>query len=227
MPGTNESPDESRPHPVGAELGAQAGPSLASLTFQAFQLRSHQHHALHPVEAALQYHRASAEIPGSEGHGGCGFAEAEAHYRAGAQGLRLSEIPQLPQQLRELSRLGDVDRAGRKALRKWAKDSSNRWKGFKIGGKAFSNPLEGPFDSPDAFSHALKAFSKLMEKPFDASITLSKPPEDSNRQPESCENRRPVVPNRRERSQMKDQQSPSTEAANDPPYCQIPPRWGG
>jgi hypothetical protein len=122
MPGTNGSPDENRPHPVGAEHGAQAGPSLASLTFQAFQLRSHQHHALHPVEAALQYHRASAEIPGSEGHGGCGFAEAEAHYRAGAQGLRLSEIPQLPQQLRELSRLGDVDRAGRKALRKWAED---------------------------------------------------------------------------------------------------------
>ena len=122
MPGTNEPPDENRPHPVGAELGAQAGPSLASLTFQAFQLRSHQHHALHPVEAALQYHRASAEISGGEGHGGCGFAEAEAHYRAGAQGLRLSEIPQLPQQLRELSRLGDVDRAGRKALRKWAED---------------------------------------------------------------------------------------------------------
>jgi hypothetical protein len=92
------------------------------LTSQAFQLRYNHHHALHPVEAALQYHRASAEISGEEGHGGCGFEEAEAHYRAGTQGLRLSEIPQLPQQLRELSRLSSVDRAGRTALRKWAQE---------------------------------------------------------------------------------------------------------
>lgn len=122
MPCSNEPCDEYRPHPDGAESGAQAWPSLASLTSQAFQLRCHQHHALHPVEAALQYHRASAEISGEEGHGGCGFEEAEAHYRAGAQGLRLSEIPQLPQQLRELSRLSSVDRAGRSALRKWAQE---------------------------------------------------------------------------------------------------------
>jgi hypothetical protein len=92
------------------------------LTIHAFQLRSTQLYALHPVDAALQYHRAQAEISGEEGHGGCGFVQAEAHYRAGAQGLRLSEIPQLPQQLRQLSRLSAVDRAGRKALRKWAED---------------------------------------------------------------------------------------------------------
>ena len=122
MPCSNEPCDENRPHPDGAESGAQAWPSLVSLTSQAFQLRCHQHHALHPVEAALQYHRASAEISGEEGHGGRGFEEAEAHYRAGAQGLRLSEIPQLPQQLRELSRLSSVDRAGRSALRKWAQE---------------------------------------------------------------------------------------------------------
>jgi len=122
MPCSNEPCDENRPHPDGAESGAQAWPSLASLTSQAFQLRYNHHHALHPVEAALQYHRASAEISGEEGHGGCGFDEAEAHYRAGAQGLRLSEIPQLPQQLRELSRLSSVDRAGRTALRKWAQE---------------------------------------------------------------------------------------------------------
>jgi hypothetical protein len=90
------------------------------LTLQAFQLRFQHRHALHPIEATLQYHSAYADIPGEKGHGGCGFEEAEAHYRAGAQGLRLSEIPQLPQQLRELSRLGPIDRAGRKALRKWA-----------------------------------------------------------------------------------------------------------
>lgn len=122
MPCSNEPCDENRPHPDGAESGAQAWPSLASLTSQAFQLRYNHHHALHPVEAALQYHRASAEISGEEGHGGCGFEEAEAHYRAGAQGLRLSKIPQLPQQLRELSRLSSVDRAGRSALRKWAQE---------------------------------------------------------------------------------------------------------
>lgn len=102
--------------------GSGAGPVLAALTCQAFQLRSQHLYALHPIEAALQYHRASAEIPGEEGHGGFGFKKAEAHYRAGAQGLRLPEVPQLPQQLRELSRLGPVDRAGRKVLRKWAED---------------------------------------------------------------------------------------------------------
>jgi hypothetical protein len=93
------------------------------LTLQAFQPRSQHRHVLHPVEAALQYHRAQAEIPGEEGHGGYGFEEAEAHYRAGAQGLRLSEIPQFPQQLRELSRFSVVDRAGRKALREWAQNA--------------------------------------------------------------------------------------------------------
>jgi len=95
------------------------------LTLQAFQLRSQHCHALHPVDTALQYYRAQAEFPGEEGHGGGGFEQAEAHYRAGAQGLRLSEIPQLAQQLRELTRLGPLDRAGRKALRKWAEDHAH------------------------------------------------------------------------------------------------------
>ena len=94
-----------------------AGPPLPVLTLQAFQLRSQHHHALHPIEAALQYHRADAEILGEKGYGSGGFEQAEAYYRTGAQGLRLPEIPQLPQKLRELSRLGPVDRAGRKALR--------------------------------------------------------------------------------------------------------------
>lgn len=42
--------------------------------------------------------------------------------RTGAQGLRLSEIPKLSENLRELSRLGIVDRAGRSALRRWVED---------------------------------------------------------------------------------------------------------
>jgi hypothetical protein len=115
------SPTPSR-NPVGSDNGSGLDPTLPDLTIQAFQLRSQHRYALHPIEAALQYHRAHAEIPGEEGHGGCGFEEAEAHYRAGAQGIRLPEIPQLAQQLRELSRLGPVDRAGRKSLRKWAEE---------------------------------------------------------------------------------------------------------
>ena len=99
-----------------------AGPPLPVLTLQAFQLRSQRYYALHPIEAALHYHRADAEILGEKGHGSCGFEQAEAYYRTGAQGLRLPEIPQLPQKLRKLSRLGPVDRAGRKALREWAED---------------------------------------------------------------------------------------------------------
>jgi len=121
MPAEPSSPHQ---HPDGAAHSG-SGAALSNLTLQAFQLRSQHRHAIHPVEAALQYHRANAEETGDKGHGGCGFAEAEAHYRAGAQGLRLSEIPQLPQQLRELSRLGPVDRAGRKTLRKWIVDHNH------------------------------------------------------------------------------------------------------
>ena len=105
--------------------GTGDGPALPVLTVQAFQLRSRHHYALHPIEAALQYHRASAEIPGEESHDSFGFAASEAHYRTGAQGIRLPEIPQLPQQLRELSRLTSVDRAGRKVLRKWAENHAH------------------------------------------------------------------------------------------------------
>lgn len=103
-------------------LGAVA---LLALTAGAFQLRSQGRYAAHPIEAAFHYHRAEAEFSGDEGNGGLGFEEAEGHYRTGAQGLRLSEIPQLPQKLRELSRLSAVDRAGRKALRKWAEISGH------------------------------------------------------------------------------------------------------
>jgi len=49
----------------------QAG-DWEELTSQALQLRSSGHYALHPVEAALQYLRAEAEIPGDKGHGGYG-----------------------------------------------------------------------------------------------------------------------------------------------------------
>jgi hypothetical protein len=93
------------------------------LTLHAFQLRSNHQYALHPVEAVIQYFRSKAETSGQKGDGCIGFEEAEAQYRRGAQGLRLSEIPELPQQLRELSRLASVDRAGRKSVRLWAENS--------------------------------------------------------------------------------------------------------
>lgn len=99
-----------------------AGSGLERLISQALELRSCQRYALHPVEAIVQSFRASADSPCQQGHGELGFEQAEVHYRAGAQGLRLPEIPQLPQQLRELGRLSDVDRAGRKALRAWAEE---------------------------------------------------------------------------------------------------------
>jgi len=93
---------------------------LSALTAQALQLRSQGRYAVHPIETAFRHHRATTEGLGEAGDRGLDFAEAESHYRTGAQGLRLSEIPQLPQQLRELSRLGAVDRAGRKTLGIWA-----------------------------------------------------------------------------------------------------------
>lgn len=93
---------------------------LTVLTFQALELRSANHYALHPIEAAIRHFGAEAEFIGEEGHGGIGFEQAEGHYRAGAQGIRLLEIPKLPHSIRELSRLGPVDRQGRRALRKWA-----------------------------------------------------------------------------------------------------------
>jgi hypothetical protein len=125
MPSPDVPPPASSPGSTPDGGDPRSGNSLVALTLQAFQLRSQYAYALHPVEAALQYHRAEAEIPDEEGHGGLGFEQAEAHYRAGAQGLRLPQIPQLAQQLRELSRLGPVDHAGRKALRKWVEEHAH------------------------------------------------------------------------------------------------------
>jgi hypothetical protein len=92
-------------------------PSADGLTVQAFRFRREGKYAAHPVEAALRYHRSQGEKSGPESHGGFDFESAEVLYRASAQGLRLSEIPQLPQSLAELSRLGALDRAARSGLR--------------------------------------------------------------------------------------------------------------
>ena len=78
-------------------------PSADELTAQAFRFRKKGRYTAHPVEAALRYHCAQAEKSGAESHGGLDFESAEVLYRAGAQGLRLSEIPQLPQSIPEIA----------------------------------------------------------------------------------------------------------------------------
>jgi hypothetical protein len=94
----------------------------AELTAHAFRFRKEGKYAAHPVEAALRYHCAQAEKSGLQSHSGLDFESAEILYRAGAQGLRLSEIPQLPQSIPELSRLSAVDRA---ALSGWRRHISS------------------------------------------------------------------------------------------------------
>jgi hypothetical protein len=81
-------------------------PSADELMAHAFRFRKEGKYAANPIEAALRYHRSQAEKSGPESHGGFDFESAEVLYRASAQGLRLSEIPQLPQSLAELGRLG-------------------------------------------------------------------------------------------------------------------------
>lgn len=101
------SPESTPRRPLEAARAASGSdPALPGLSRQAFQHRSAQLYALHPVETALPYHGASAEGPGASGHASVGFEQAEGIYRAGTQGLRLSEIPQLPKQLRKVSRSG-------------------------------------------------------------------------------------------------------------------------
>ena len=123
MPPPLDADQPSHWPPVPGDGKTASAPGIAGLISRALKIRSLGRHALHPVEAVVQYHRDSAEIPGEEGHGGSDFEQAEAQYRAGAEGLRLSEIPQLPRRLRELSRLSTVDRAGRRTLRRWVEET--------------------------------------------------------------------------------------------------------
>jgi hypothetical protein len=92
----------------------------AVLTRQALQLRFQNRHALHPIENTLCAFRHLTGDPSEDGDGGLGFRSAEINYRAGAQGLPLPQVPQLPQSLVQLTRLTVLDFAGRKHLRRWA-----------------------------------------------------------------------------------------------------------
>ncbi len=94
----------------------QPGP----LTHQALQLRNSLRCAAHPVENTLRYFRALLGDPGEACDRGLDFQSAESLHRAGAQGLPLPEIPQLPHSVVQLSRLRASDLAGEKHLRLWA-----------------------------------------------------------------------------------------------------------
>ena len=89
------------------------------LTLQALQLRSSHRYAAHPVENTLRYFGDLLGSPGEESHGGLDFQSAEGVYRAGAQGVPLPQIPQLPQSVVELTRLRALDQAARRHLRLW------------------------------------------------------------------------------------------------------------
>ncbi len=74
---------------------------------EVFPLKNH--HAAHLIENSLRSLRAFAGAAGEKGNGGLDFQSAESIDRAGAQGLPLSQIPQLPQSRRELSHNGATE----------------------------------------------------------------------------------------------------------------------
>lgn len=124
MPRPPPSPQEAPSDPPGGKPTSPAGSVPAShliraLTAEAFQLRRQNCYAAHPIAHALRTLRALTGAPGEESNRGLDFQSAEGIYRAGAQGLPLSQVPQLPQTLAAVSRLRVVDRAGRSHLRRW------------------------------------------------------------------------------------------------------------
>ena len=92
---------------------------LDNLTDDALRLRTIKLYARHPVQSAVDRLCKGSPVPGEAGHDRLGFKSAESHYRSGAQGLRLPQIPQLPQSVVQLSRLSVGDKAGRAAIRRW------------------------------------------------------------------------------------------------------------
>ena len=159
-----QSHPDSTPDPALAQPGATGAaddtllPPFPPLTARAFQPRSQGRYALHPIETAFRHHRATTEGLGEESDRGLGFAEAESYYRTGAQGLRLPEIPQLPQQLRELSCLGVVDRASRKAL--WTSRLSRTGRNFLP--ISFDGPAYRRLTFPSRPAGPLLSFGRVM-----------------------------------------------------------------
>ena len=95
----------------------RTSPPLAALTRHDLEARLANRYDRYPVQSTLDRFRAC--FPGSDPSGvDCvGFESAEGIYRAGAQGLCLPQVPQLPESVAQLSRLSVVDQAGCKALR--------------------------------------------------------------------------------------------------------------
>jgi len=91
-----------------------------ALTGDALKNRYSNHYGRHPVENALHRLSELTADPGEKSDGGIGFQSAESIYRAGAQGIPVSQVPKLPRSRIELSRLRPLDRAGRRSLRAWA-----------------------------------------------------------------------------------------------------------
>jgi len=92
---------------------------LDNLTNDALRLGKISRDSRHPVQSTVCRLCKGYPVPGEAGHDCLGFKSAESHYRSGAQGLRLPEIPQLPQSLVQLSRLSIIEKAGRAAIRRW------------------------------------------------------------------------------------------------------------
>lgn len=116
------SQDPSDPPGGGASSPAGDGPDsecIRALTAQSFKLRLQNRYASHPIAKTLRTLRALTGAPGEEGNRGLHFQAAEGIYRAGAQGLPLSQVPELPQTLAAVSRLRVLDRTGRSHLRRW------------------------------------------------------------------------------------------------------------
>jgi hypothetical protein len=95
----------------------RTSPPLAALTRHALEARLSKLYDRHPVQSTLDRFRACFPGSGPTGVDCLGFESAEGIYRAGAQGLRLSQVPQLPESVAQLSRLSVVEQAGRKAIR--------------------------------------------------------------------------------------------------------------
>jgi hypothetical protein len=92
---------------------------IAALTEQALQIRLENKSARFPVQLCFRLLGRDVASFGEEGVDCLDFQAADGIYRAGAQGLPVSQIPQLPQSLVPISRLSVVDQAGRTSLLRW------------------------------------------------------------------------------------------------------------
>lgn len=96
-----------RPNCLGRS--AQRVANDGQISTETFQLRNQNCYADHSIENGLRPRCAFTGAPSEESYGGFDFQSAESIDRAGAEGLPLSQIPQLPQTRQELSRNGTTE----------------------------------------------------------------------------------------------------------------------